>query len=71
MKIKMTPEEAKDMLHYFEHRPHFINTTNYITVIEVDPDWVAEILPPPLEPAAPVASVVLSTGDQSTNWSWA
>lgn len=63
MKIKMTPEEAKDMLRYFEH-PHFTNTTNYITVVEVDPNWVAEILPPPLEPAAPVVSIALSAGDQ-------
>lgn len=53
MKIKMTQEEAKGMLKYFEH-PHFTNVRNYITVLEVDPNWVKEILPPPLEMADPV-----------------
>lgn len=63
MKIKMTQEEAKGMLKYFEH-PHFTNVRNYITVLEVDPNWVKEILPPPLEMADPVVSIALSEGDQ-------
>ena len=63
MKIKMTPEEARDALRYFKH-PHFSNTTNYITVVEVDLAWVKEILPPPLKPAAPIVSIALSESDQ-------
>lgn len=55
--------EARDALRYFKH-PHFSNTTNYITVVEVDPAWVKEILPPPLKPAAPIVSIALSEGDQ-------
>lgn len=63
MKIKMTANEARGMLRYFEH-PHFTNVRNYITVLEVDPAWVKEILPPPLEPAASIVSIALSEGDQ-------
>lgn len=51
------------MLKYFAH-PHFTNVRNYITVVEVDSEWVREILPPPLEPAAPIVSIALSEGDQ-------
>ena len=63
MKIKMSNEEAQGMLKYFEH-PHFTNVRNYITIVEVDPKWIEEILPPPLQPAAPVVSIALSEGDQ-------
>ena len=63
MKIKMSREEAQGMLKYFEH-PHFTNVRNYITILEVDPKWVEEILPPPLKPAAPVVTIALSEGDQ-------
>ena len=63
MQIKMTRDDAEFMLKHFAH-PHFTNTRNFITVLEVDPDWVAEILPPPLEPAAPVVSISISKGDQ-------
>lgn len=63
MKIKMSREEAQFMLKHFSH-PHFTNTRNYVTVVEVDPKWVEEILPPPLEPAAPIVSIALSKGDQ-------
>lgn len=62
MKIKMSNEEAQGMLKYFEH-PHFTNVRNYITIVEVDPKWIEEILPPPLQPAAPVVSIALSEGD--------
>ena len=63
MKIKMSNEEAQGMLKSFEH-PHFTNVRNYITIVEVDPKWIEEILPPPLQPAAPVVSIALSEGDQ-------
>lgn len=63
MKIKMTDEEARQMLACFAH-PHFTNVRNYITVVEVDPDWVKEILPAPLEPAQPLVTIALSEGDQ-------
>lgn len=63
MQIKMTREDAQFMLKHFAS-PHFTNTRNFITVLEVDPKWVAEILPPPLEPAAPIVSISMSKGDQ-------
>lgn len=63
MKIKMNPEETAQMLKAFEH-PHFTNTVNYVTAVEVDPDWVREVLPAPLEPDAPVVTFALSQGDQ-------
>ena len=65
MKIRLTKEEAQDMLRYFA-APHFTNTRNYTTVCQVDEHWVKEILPPPLEPAAPVVIFALSKGDQFT-----
>ena len=65
MKIKMNPEETAQMLKAFEH-PHFTNTVNYVTAVEVDPDWVREVLPAPLEPDAPVVTFALSQGDQFT-----
>lgn len=65
MKLKLEREEANALLRCFQH-PHFTNVRNYITVVEVDPKWVAEILPPPLEPAAPTVSIAISAGDQFT-----
>lgn len=63
MKIKMTREEAKEMLSMFS-APHFTNCRNYITVCTVDPEWVKEILPPPLTPDEPLVTFALSKGDQ-------
>lgn len=63
MKIEQTREEALQMLRCFQS-PHFTNTRNYVTVCEVDADWVRDILPPPLEPADPVVTIAISKGDQ-------
>lgn len=63
MKIKLTREEAKQMLKMFQS-PHFTNTRNYITVCRVDEEWIKEILPPPLEMAEPLVTFALSKGDQ-------
>lgn len=63
MNIKLTIEEAKDMLRHFS-TPHFANTRNYITVCEVDEAWVKSILPPPLEYDKPIVTFALSKGDQ-------
>ena len=63
MNIKLTREEAKDMLRHFS-TPHFTNTRNYITVCEVDEAWVKSILPPPLEYDKPIVTFALSKGDQ-------
>jgi hypothetical protein len=63
MKIRLSQEEAKTMLKHFSS-PHFTNTRNYITVCEVDPAWIAEILPPPLQPDEPLVTFALSKGDQ-------
>ena len=63
MKIRMTREEALDMLKHFS-TPHFTNTRNYVTVCEVDPAWVKSILPAPLEPDQPIVTFALSKGDQ-------
>ena len=53
MKIKFTPEETQEMLKRFAH-PHFTNTMMYVVNVEVDPEWVKEVLPAPLEPDEPV-----------------
>ena len=63
MKLKLTYDEATTMLRHFA-APHFTNCRNYITVCAVDPDWVKEILPPPLEPDEPIVTFALSKGDQ-------
>ena len=63
MKNVLSLEEAKEMLLMFA-KPHFSNVHNYITVIETEPEWIKGILPPPLEPAAPIVTVVLSKSDQ-------
>ena len=63
MKIKLSKEEARQMLKMFQ-APHFTNTRNYITVCRVDEEWVKEILPPPLEMAEPIVTFALSKGDQ-------
>ena len=63
MKIKLTREEAKDMLKYFA-APHFTNCRNYVTVCQVNADWVKSILPPPLEFDQPIVTFTLSKGDQ-------
>lgn len=63
MKIKMSKEEARQMLKMFQS-PHFTNTRNYITVCKVDEEWVKEILPAPLEMDEPLVTFALSKGDQ-------
>ena len=63
MKIKLTREEALDMLIHFKS-PHFTNTRNYVTVCEVDEAWVKSILPPPLEYDQPIVTFAVSKGDQ-------
>lgn len=63
MKIKLTREEAQDMLKYFA-TPHFTNVRNYITVCQVNEEWARAILPPPLEFDQPIVTFALSKGDQ-------
>ena len=63
MKIKMSKEEAKQMLKMFQS-PHFTNTRNYITVCKVDEEWVKDILPAPLEMDEPLVTFALSKGNQ-------
>ena len=63
MKIKFTPEETQEMLKRFAH-PHFTNTMMYVVNVEVDPEWVKEVLPAPLEPDEPVVTFCMEQGDQ-------
>lgn len=63
MKNVLSLEEARAMLAMFKS-PHFSNVHNYITVIETDPEWIKQILPPPLQPADPIVTIALSKSDQ-------
>ncbi|MBP5743636.1 MAG: acetoacetate decarboxylase family protein, partial [Oscillospiraceae bacterium] len=61
----MSREDAQQILDTFKTQ-HFTNCRNYVTVCKVNPDWVKEILPPPLEPDEPIVTFALSKGDQFT-----
>jgi acetoacetate decarboxylase len=63
MKNILSLQEARQMLGMFKH-PHFTKVENYVTVIETTPEWIKEILPPPLVPADPIVTITFSAGDQ-------
>lgn len=63
MKNVLSLSEAKAMLERFKH-PKFTNLDNLIAVVETDPEWVKEILPPPLQPAAPLVTITITKSDQ-------
>lgn len=63
MKNVLTPEETKAMLLCMQ-RPHFTNADTYVVVIQTDPEWVSKILPPPLQPADPIVSIMFMKCDQ-------
>lgn len=61
MKFVLNPEEVKEMLQIL--KPVFVNLYGLIAVIETTPEFIKEILPPPLEPAElPYAKIAMQTG---------
>lgn len=65
MKVKLTKEEAKQILSTFKTQ-YFASCRNYVTVCKVDPEWVKEILPAPLEPDEPLVTFALCVCDEFT-----